>query len=121
MESNFNLEALMQMDGRYRANLINKIVGYNSANLIGTRAESGLENLGIFNSVVHIGANPPFLGFILRPTTVERHTYENLKETGYFTINQITRAIHQQAHKTSAKYPAAVSEFEACCLKPYYV
>lgn len=121
MDSSFDLDALMQMEGRYRANLINKIAGYKTANLIGTRSVSGLENLAVFNSVVHIGANPPYLGFILRPTTVQRHTYENLKETGYYTINQITRAIHKQAHKTSAKYPGEVSEFEACGLTPYYL
>ncbi len=120
MESSFDLDALMQMEGRYRANLINKIAGYKTANLIGTRSASGLENLSIFNSVVHIGANPPYLGFILRPTTVERHTYENIRETGFYTINQVTGAMHQQAHMTSGKYPRSVSEFEACGLTPFY-
>lgn len=121
MESSFDLDALMKMDGRYRANLINKIAGYKTANLIGTHSASGPGNLSIFNSVVHIGANPPYLGFILRPTSVERHTYENLKQTGYYTINQVTGRIHQQAHMTSAKYPRDVSEFAACGLTPFYI
>ena len=121
MENCLDYEKLMQLDGRYRANLINKISGYKTANLIGTRSGSGQENLAVFNSVVHIGANPPYLGFILRPTTVERHTYENLTETGYYTINQITERIHRQAHMTSAKFPGGVSEFEACGLKPFYL
>ena len=69
---------------------------------------------------MHIGANPPYLGFILRPTTVERHTYENIKETGVYTINQITTQIHQQAHQTSAKYERGVSEFKAVSLTEYY-
>lgn len=121
MENSLDFEKLMQLDGRYRANLINSISGYKTANLIGTRSGSGQENLAIFNSVVHIGANPPYLGFILRPTTVERHTYENLVETGYYTINQITGRIHRQAHMTSAKFPKGVSEFDTCGLKPYYL
>jgi flavin reductase (DIM6/NTAB) family NADH-FMN oxidoreductase RutF len=121
MESCFDLKSLMEMEGRYRANLINKIAGYKTANLIGTRSGSGLENLAVFNSVVHIGANPPYLGFILRPTTVDRHTYENLKEAGFYTINQVTGRIHQQAHRTSANYPGTQSEFEACGLKPFYI
>lgn len=109
------------MEGRYRSTLINKVAGYKTANLIGTRSQSGLENLALFNSVVHIGANPPLLGFILRPTTVSRHTYDNLKETGCFTINMVVAEIHQQAHRTSGKYPAEISEFEACGLTPSYL
>lgn len=121
MENCLDFEKLMQLESRYRANLINKITGYKTANLIGTRSESGLENLAVFNSVVHIGANPPYLGFILRPTSVERHTYENIQETGYYTINQITSRIHRQAHMTSAKFQREISEFETCGLNPYYL
>ena len=121
MEYRLDFEKLMQLEGRFRANLINKIAGYKTANLIGTRSESGPENLAVFNSVVHIGANPPYLGFILRPTSVERHTYENIRETGYYTINQITGKIHRQAHMTSAKFQRGVSEFETCGLEPFYL
>jgi flavin reductase (DIM6/NTAB) family NADH-FMN oxidoreductase RutF len=121
MQTRFDLEALMGLEGRYRANLINKAAGYKAANLIGTRSASGQENLAVFNSVVHIGANPPFLGFILRPTTVERHTYENISESGVYTINQITGRIHQQAHMTSARFPRDVSEFRACGLTASYL
>ena len=109
------------MEGRYRSTLINKIAGYKTANLIGTRSQSGLENLALFNSVVHIGANPPYLGFILRPTTVPRHTYEHLIDTGCYTINQVTSEIHTRAHCTSGKFPQGTSEFEACGLTPGYL
>ncbi len=108
------------MEGRSRATLINKVAGYKTANLIGTRSAAGVANLALFNSVVHIGANPPFLGFILRPATVPRHTYENLRETGCYTINQVTSEIHKQAHCASGKFPPETSEFEACGLTPLY-
>ncbi|MDT0605884.1 flavin reductase family protein [Croceitalea rosinachiae] len=120
MTKTFTFDQIMQLPSRYRANLINKVSGFKPANLIGTKSKSGQPNLAIFNSVMHIGANPPYLGFILRPTTVERHTYENIKETGVYTINQITTAIHQKAHQTSAKYEREVSEFDAVGLTEFY-
>ncbi len=116
----FTYEELMQMPSRYRGVLLNKVSGLKAANLIGTKSKTETTNLAVFNSIVHIGANPPYLGFILRPTTVARHTYENIKSTGVFTINQITVPIHEQAHQTSAKYEVEVSEFEAVGLEAAY-
>lgn len=116
----FTYDDLMQLPSRYWGMLLNKVSGLKPANLIGTKSKDGQTNLAVFNSVVHIGANPPYLGFILRPTTVERHTYQNIKQTGVYTINQITTQIHQQAHQTSAKYERSVSEFEAVGLTEFY-
>jgi len=100
-----------------RANLINSISGYKSANLIGTISEIKQTNLAIFSSVVHIGANPPLLGFIMRPVAeVERHTYENIKQTGFYTINHVHESFVEKAHYTSAKFDRQVSEFMVCAL-----
>ena len=114
-------DKIAQLPSRYRARLINNISGFKSANLIGTVSEVGIENLAIFNSVVHIGASPPYLGFVLRPATVERHTYENLKSTGYYTVNQVHAGIHQKAHMTSGKFDRGVSEFDFCGLTSDYL
>lgn len=100
------------LPSRQRANLINTVSGYKPANLIATRSEDGNSNLAIFNSVIHLGSNPALLGFVLRPLTVERHTYENIKATSTYTINAITEEIYNQAHATSAKYKKGVSEFD---------
>ena len=116
----YQKEALMAMASRKRATLINKLIGFKPANLLATQASTGNPNLALFNSVVHIGANPPYLGFILRPTTVPRHTYENILETGYYTINPVTTVLHEKAHKTSGKYPRGESEFEACDLQAVF-
>jgi flavin reductase (DIM6/NTAB) family NADH-FMN oxidoreductase RutF len=97
----------------YRINLINSCSGFKSANLIGTKSSNGISNVAIFSSVTHIGSNPALLGFFLRPTTVVRNTYDNIKETGYFTINHIDESILQDAHHTSAKYDSKISEFDA--------
>ncbi len=78
-----NQADLAKLDKRYRANFFNTLTGFKSANLIGTYDENDKENLAIFNSVIHLGANPPLMGFILRPTTVERHTYENIKKQAF--------------------------------------
>ncbi|MDG2491619.1 MAG: flavin reductase family protein [Flavobacteriaceae bacterium] len=108
----FSKEDISKMSSIYRLNMINSCTGYKSANLIATKSEKGLINLAVFNSVIHLGSNPPIIGFILRPTTVPRHTFQNLKETGVFTVNHIHYSQIEDAHHTSAKYPQEVSEFD---------
>lgn len=117
----YNHQQIQNLEKYFRVNLINTVSGVRSAHLIGTTDANSNTNLAIFNSVVHIGANPPCLGFIMRPHVVERHTYENIKATNYFTINQVHAAIIEQAHQTSAKYPSDQSEFHKCNLTEEYV
>ncbi len=95
-----------------RLNLINSCMGYKSANLIGTVSKDGIYNLAVFSSVTHLGSNPALLGFIIRPTTVPRHTYTNIKETGLFTVNAISEDMIEKAHQTSAYYEEEINEFE---------
>ncbi len=108
----FSHTAIDKLDKLYRINLINSCTGYKSANLIATKSKDGTENVAIFSSVVHLGSNPPLLGFILRPTSVPRNTYDNLKKTGFFTLNHVYKDIIEDAHHTSAKYDGTLSEFE---------
>lgn len=105
----------------HRINFVNTLSGLRSASLIGTMGEHGLTNLAIFNTLVHIGANPPFMGFIMRPHTVERHTYENILKQKSYTINLIHPGIIEQAHQTSAKFERKVSEFEKCQFTEEYI
>ena len=79
------------MEKLYRINLINSCSGYKSANLIATQSSDGFTNVAVFSSVTHLGSNPPLLGFVTRPAFVPRNTYENIKETGIYTINHIHR------------------------------
>ena len=103
---------LEDMSKIYRLNLINSVTGYKSAHLIGSQTSKGITNLAIFSSVVHLGSNPALIGFIIRPTTVPRHTYSNIKATGTFTLNAISKKQIADAHHTSAKYPENISEFD---------
>lgn len=115
----FTKQDIESLDRIYRLNLINSVSGYKPANLIGTKGESG-ENLSIISSVVHLGSNPALLGFIMRPTTVERHTFANIIETHEYTINQVEESFIQQAHYTSANFDRSVSEFETCKIEAEY-
>lgn len=100
----------------YKINLMNSISGYKPANLIATKSNDDITNVAVFSSVVHYGSSPAILGFVLRPTTVVRNTYNNIKETGYYTINAINEAMIEEAHHTSAKYPSEISEFDKTTL-----
>ena len=108
----FSLEDINNLNHLYKINLINSCSGFKSANLIGTQSKVGLENVAVFSSVTHVGSNPPILGFFCRPTTVTRDTYQNIKETGVYTINHIQESNFKEAHHTSAKYDSEISEFD---------
>lgn len=116
----FSRNTIDELDKLYRINLINSCSGYKSANLIGTKNAKGQPNLAVFSSVIHMGSNPPLLGFVLRPTKVARHTYSNIKETSFYTINHVGISNAELAHHTSAKYGAGVSEFEITGLREEY-
>jgi len=115
-------EDIYKLEKIKRANLINSITGIKPANLIGSRSDNSVSNLAVFSSVVHIGANPPLMGIIVRPTgEVPRHTYENILSTGYYTINHIPDHMTEQAHQTSAKYKRDQSEFDTCGFTEEYI
>ena len=116
----YSREDIDQMNKIFRINLINSCSGYKSANLLGSISKEGITNVAVFSSVTHLGSNPPTLGFILRPTTVPRNTYKNIKQTRVFTINHIFEDIIEDAHHTSAKYPEDVSEFDMTNLETEY-
>ncbi len=102
---------LEEMEKVPRLNLVNSLPGYKPANLIGTRSAKGVPNLSIVSSVLHLSSSPATVGFMQRPTTVPRHTYANLTETGFFTINHVHRDFIDKAHYTSAKFDREESEF----------
>lgn len=109
------------LDHLYRINLINSCSGFKSANLIGTKSNDGIPNVAVFSSVTHLGSNPPLLGVVFRPVSdVPRNTYENIKETGQFTVNHIHLDIIEEAHHTSAKYDKRISEFDITELEEEY-
>lgn len=119
--SKFTTIEIASWERIYRANFINSLTGFKSANLIGTTNKSGQNNLGIFSSIIHIGSNPPLVGYINRPIKAAQNTLNNIKATGVYTLNHIQCSFIEQAHQTSAKYEETVSEFEEVGLTPQFL
>lgn len=113
-------QQIADMEKVPRLKLTNSLAGFKSVNLIGTVDNEGRENAAIFSSVIHAGSSPPLLGCLVRPETVPRHTYQNLKSTGWYTINHVHKELIERAHQTSGKYRKDLSEFEMCDLTPIY-
>ncbi len=105
---------IANFEKQYRTNLINGLAGIKSAFLVGTQGKDGHTNLAIFSQVVHVGANPPLMGILHRPVSVEKHTYENIITNEYFTLNHVPIEKYKDAHQTSARYQRSQSEFEHC-------
>lgn len=120
MSTRLDRAGIDQLDQRERANLINSLTGYKSANLLGTVNAQGQSNLALMTSVFHIGANPPLVGLLIRPHSVPRHSLENIIDQGEYTLNMVTRDIYRQAHQSSARYPREQSEFLAVGLAEDY-
>jgi len=119
MMKSFDKASILEAESFFRRDLINSLSGYKSLNLIGTKNNEGKTNLSPFSQVFHIGATPPLVGILFRPHTVERHTLENILETGFFTLNHVTAEFYKQAHQTAARYEG--SEFEATGLEEFYI
>ena len=117
--SKYEIEELPRLK---RLNLVNSLSGIKAACLIGTSDELVRTNVAIFNSVIHLGTQPPLMGFIMRPNNeVRRHTLENIEQIGVFTVNHVHSDFYKKAHYTSAKFDAGVSEFDACGLTEEYL
>ena len=117
----FSEEDILQMPKVKRLNIINSITGIKPANLISSIDERNRHNLAIFSSVVHLGSNPALIGFILRPQEkIRRHTYENILENGYYTINHLPNHKTLEGHYTSAKFDKETSEYDVCHFTPEF-
>lgn len=102
----------------FRRNFMNCLSGFKSLCLCGTMDQEGVPNLSLISSVIHVGANPPLMGMLMRPETVQRDTIDNIRKSGVFTLNHVNPGILEAAHQASARYPAGMSEFEATNLTP---
>lgn len=104
---------IVSYEQRYRTAFINSLAGFRQAVLVGTRSSTGQDNLAIFNSLIHLGANPALFALVSRPDTVPRDTLQNILDTKVYTLNYVTSKHMVAAHQTSARYANDVSEFDA--------
>jgi flavin reductase (DIM6/NTAB) family NADH-FMN oxidoreductase RutF len=117
-----------QLEQQYRTAFINSLAGFRQAVLVGTKSMDGYTNLAIFNSLIHLGANPALFGLMSRPGSVPRDTLQNIMDTKEYTLNYIQASYYKKAHQTSARYDRTISEFEKagftelyhpCCHAPF--
>ncbi len=109
------------MEKRFRTTFINSLPGYKCLQLLGTVNKEGVTNLGLFNSVFHLGANPALLGMIFRPDGDDHDSLKNIIQTSQYTLNNVLPQWFKQAHQTSARFPSGHSEFEPCGFKESYL
>lgn len=107
-----NKEDLENSEQNYRRAFVNSLAGFRQVVLVGTKSREGITNLAIFNSLIHLGANPALFGLINRPGTVQRDTLQNILDTKEYTLNYVRSADYEKAHQTSARYDKNVSEFD---------
>ncbi len=117
----FNDNDIINFERRYRGNFINSLGGFKSVVLVGTKSKKGNENLAVFSSLFHIGADPALCGIIVRPNKEEQNTLGNIVDTKYYTINHILPSFYKLAHQSSAKYDEGVNEFEQVGLTAEYL
>ena len=117
----FTSVELAEQEKHYRTNLINSLSGFKSLQLLGTKNQNGATNLAVFNSVFHVGANPPYLGLVVRPDGPEHDTLKNILSQENYTLNNVKEEFYQQAHQTSARYVSGESEFKACGFNEEYI
>lgn len=113
--------SLEQMDQRFRATLINSLPGFKCLQLVGTMGENGHSNLGLFNSIFHLGASPALLGMVFRPGSQDHDTLDNITRSGIYTFNNVLEHFYTKAHQTSARYPSGRSEFVECGLEEFFI
>lgn len=111
----------LEMEQRYRATFMNSISGFKSLQMVATISQSGQTNIALFNSIFHIGANPPLIGMVCRPDGDQHSTFSNIQNTGYYTLNSVHKSWYKQAHQTSARYNINQSEFEHCGFTEEYL
>ena len=116
----FKKDDIEQFEQRYRTAFVNSLAGFRQAVLIGTKSVDGDTNLAIFNSLIHLGANPALFGLINRPDSVERHTLQNIIDTKEYTLNYVGAVYYKKAHQTSARYAKGISEFDEVGFKEIY-
>ncbi|HMO62112.1 MAG TPA: flavin reductase [Ferruginibacter sp.] len=117
----YNHNDITALEKRFRANFINSLGGFKSVVLIGTKSKAGNENLAIFSSLFHLGANPALCGIIIRPNEEKQNTLGNVVSTGQYTINHILPSFYKEAHQCSARYDEGVNEFDRVGLSAEYI
>ncbi len=87
----------------------NAIVGPRPIGWIGSRGRDGSVNLAPYSFFNALSYHPPLLAF---SSTSEKDSWRNVRETGEFTWNLVTRPVAEAMNASCAPVPYGVDEFE---------
>lgn len=85
---------------------------------ISTTSKEGIDNLAPFSFFTVASVKPPILCFAPALKSVdgiptEKDTLRNIRETGEFVVNIVSRSLVEKMNQTSFDYPPSESEFDA--------
>lgn len=83
---------------------------------VGTQDADGRENLAPFSFFNAFGANPPVVAFSPAFRGLDgtsKHTFDNVLETGEFTVSTVSYDMVHRMSYASADWPVDVEEFDA--------
>jgi flavin reductase (DIM6/NTAB) family NADH-FMN oxidoreductase RutF len=99
---------------RERHALLTPLIAPRPIAFVSTVSAGGIGNLAPFSFFAMGGQNPQ--GVAICPTADRdgnpKDTLRNIRETGEFTINLVSRAMAERVNQASAPYPFAVDEFD---------
>jgi flavin reductase (DIM6/NTAB) family NADH-FMN oxidoreductase RutF len=95
--------------------LLNAIVAPRPIAWVSTVAPDGTFNLAPHSYTTILSANPPMLGFV---STGRKDTLNNVERSGEFVYNIAGEWLGERMNRTSADFPANVSEFDWAGLTP---
>jgi len=94
---------------------LNAIVAPRPIGWVSTRGLNEVLNLAPYSFFNAFNYRPPIIGF---SSIGEKDSLRNVKETGEFVWNLVTRDLAERMNSTSASVPYGVSEFELAQLTP---
>ncbi|MBX3132635.1 MAG: flavin reductase family protein [Gemmatimonadaceae bacterium] len=122
---------LASLSPRDRHALLTPLIAPRPIAFVSTVSAGGVGNLAPFSFFAMGGQNPQGVAFC---PTADRNgepkdTLRNVRETGEFTINVVSRAMAERVNQASAPYPFEVDEFDvtgytrvaSTLVKPPYV
>lgn len=105
---------LASLSPRERHALLTPLIAPRPIAFVSTLAADGVGNLAPFSFFAMGGQNPQGLAFC---PTADRNgnpkdTLRNVRETGEFVVNIVSRAMAERVNQASAPYPPEVDEFD---------
>lgn len=106
--------SLASLSPRERHALLTPLIAPRPIAFVSSVSADGVGNLAPFSFFAMGGQNPQGVAFC---PTADRHgnpkdTLRNIRETGEFTINLVSRAMAERVNQASAPYPPEVDEFD---------